>query len=257
MVFALVACEPANVRWRDAARLDAAAATAAGASWRLTLAADGAPAPARAEAPRAMPAGVACPGSIVASRERGADWHAAWFVARADSSVALMVSRSANDGATWAPAMAADARDEGRRGCARPAPAIAADPIAGFVHVAYWIEAPGGGGVWLVHSMDRGVMWHPPVALAFGADPARASVAAAGDTVAVAFESPNANEGWIDLSLSTSAGHLIDFTLPAVSGRSVAARDPRVALRGRTIAVAWTTDNGALIMARTGTRRSP
>ena len=40
-------------------------------------------------------------------------------------------------------------------------------------------------------------MWHSPVALAFGADPALASVAVLGDTVAAAFESPNRSEALV------------------------------------------------------------
>jgi hypothetical protein len=178
-----------------------------------------------------------------------------WFRAREDSSVALLVARSRDGGATWSAAMPADDRDRGRRGCARPAPAIVADPTTGFVHVAYYLEPEGGGAVWLVHSMDDGVSWHPPLALAFGADPAGASVAASGDTVLVAFESPNANEAWIDLALSVSAGHAIEQRAIAVSGRSVPARAPRVAMRGRALAVAWMTAIGALAMARAGTLR--
>ena len=255
ILLAISACEPAPVAWNEAVRLDPAAVAAAGAHWQLALDRQGIPGAQRTDAPRFAYTPAICPGSVVTARERGRDWHAAWWAARADSSVALLVSRSPDDGATWTPPLAADARDRGRRGCARPAPAIAADSATGFVHVAYYLESEGGGGEWLVHSMDHGAMWHPPVALAFGADPAWASVAAIGDTVSVAFESPNAHEGWIMLTLSTSAGHLIDFTLPAVSGRSVPAHDPKVTMRGRTLAVAWVTDNGALAMARTGTRR--
>jgi hypothetical protein len=254
-LLAAAACAPSPVAWRDPVRLSPAAVVAAGPDWRLALGAQGAAPVVRGVPLHAPGAAGGCPGSVVVAHERARDWHAAWFTARADSSVALLVSRTADDGATWSPAIAADARDQGRRGCARPAPAITADSTNGYVHVVYWIEAPGGGGEWLVHSMDHGVMWHPPMPLAFGGDPAAADVAAQGDTVAVAFESPNAAEGWIDLALSTTAGHIIDARLVAVSGRSVAVHGPRVALRGRTVAVAWVTDDGALAMARTGERR--
>lgn len=236
-------------------RLDAGAVAAAGPRWTIVLDAPGA---IRVEQPRApsmaAPSGI-CAGSVVTARTRGSEWYAGWWSARADSSVTLMVARSVDEGAHWAPALSADARDAGRRGCARPALAIAGDSATGFIHLAYFLEPAEGAGVWLTHSMEHGALWHSPVAIAFGADPAATSVAAQGDTVAVAYESPNASEGWIGLALSTSDGHLIDWRIPEVSGRTVPARDPRVALRGRVVAVAWDTQQGALTMARTGTRR--
>ncbi|HUO51891.1 MAG TPA: sialidase family protein [Gemmatimonadaceae bacterium] len=254
-LLALAACEPAPIVWQDAARLEPAAVAAAGPAWRLTVDASGArPAP-RPAAPHAPPAAGACPGSVVTAHERGADWHAAWWAARADSSVVLLVARSADDGRTWTAPLAADDADRGRRACARPAPAIAADSATGYVYVAYWAEPAGGGGEFLVHSMDRGVMWHPPMALGYGADPASADVAAEGDTVAVAYESPNANDGWIDVAISATAGHITDMTAVAVSGRSTRARAPRAALGAHRVAVAWLEDDGRLAMARLGERR--
>ena len=252
---ALAACEREPVQWGEAVRLEPAAVAAAGDTWRLDVSAHGALRVARDTLPAGAPAERACPRSMAFSRERGGEWHAVWWRARDDSSVLLEVALSHDGGVTWSAPLAADDRDRGRRGCARPAPSIMADSTTGFVHVAYYLEPDGGGAVWLVHSMDRGVMWHPPVALAFGADPAAASVTASGDTVAVAFESPNANEGWIDVALSWSAGHVIDHRLVAVSGRSVTAHAPRVAMRGRALAVAWITTLGALAMARVGTLR--
>ena len=252
---ALAACEREPIAWRDAARMEPAQVAAAGPAWRLAVDAAGAPSAVPAAAIVSAPPVRACPGTLVLARERGAEWHAVWFRSRADSSVLLEVAHSLDGGVTWSKPMAADDRDRGRRGCERPAPAMVADSTVGYVHVSYYLEPDGGGAVWLVHSMDDGASWHPPVALAFGADAAASSVAARGDTVLVAFESPNANEGWIDLAISVSAGHLIDQRLVAVSGRSVAARAPRVALRGRTLAVAWITTIGALVMARTGTLR--
>ena len=255
MMLALTACGAPPVSWSEAVRLDSAGVAVAGARWRLVLDVHGAAPAARARVPHAPAPPGSCPGSAVTAREKGTAWHAAWWSARADSSAALMVSRTVDDGITWTPAFAADSGDRGRRGCARPAPAIAADSATGYVYVAYWQEPAGGGGEWLVHSMDHGVMWHPPLALGFGPDPAAADVAAQGDTVAVAYESPNANEGWIDLALSSTAGHITDIREVAVSGRSVAARGPRAALRGRSVAVAWLADSGRLAMARTGMLR--
>jgi hypothetical protein len=254
---ALGACERAPVDWLEPQRLDSASVAAAGPHWVLALDARGG---ARAARPAAttMPAvpGI-CPGTQTAARASGGEWFAGWFSARPDSSVVLMVSRSTDGGATWTKAVAADARDAGRRGCARPGPAIAADSATGFVHLVYFLEPPDGPGVWFVHSMEHGAVWHPPVAIAFGADPAAASVASLGDTVAIAYQAPNEGDGWIGLALSSTDGHIIDRTLPAVSGRAVPAAAPRLAMRGQRIAVAWVTARGSLPMVRTGTRSSP
>jgi hypothetical protein len=251
----LAACQREPVTWGAPMRLPDAALQAAGVQWSIVIPAAGGYALERPNAPTTMPLSNGCPGSIVAARTSGGEWFAAWWRARPDSSVSLMVTRSEDGGGTWSPPRSADARDRGRRGCARPAAAIAGDSLTGYIHLAYFLEPAEGAGVWLTHSMEHGDMWHGPVALAFGADPAFASVAAEGDTVAVAYESPNSNEGWIDLALSTSDGHLIDWRLPAVSGRSVPAEAPRVAVRAHQVAVAWVTQRGALAMATAGTRR--
>jgi len=255
LTFAAAACGRAPIAWQEPARLDLGAVSAAAPEWRLAIGAHDRPRAERASAPAFGEAPGRCPHSAVFARERAHQWYAAWWSARADSSAQLVIARTTDDGATWEAPIVADARDAGTRGCDRPRPAIAADSATGFVHVAYFLQPREGGGVWLVHSMDHGATWHPPVALMYGGDPAETSVAASGDSVAAAFTSPNANEGWVDLALSWSAGHLIDLTESAVSGRSVAAHAPRVALRGRALAVAWVTDAGSLPMARAGTLR--
>jgi hypothetical protein len=255
MCGALSGCRRTPVAWGEAAQLTSASVAVAGAQWRLAIDGRGVPSAEAAKVPLiAAPSGM-CPNSLVAARVSGGEWFAAWWTARADSSVSLMVSRTTNDSAAWSAPVAADARDAGRRGCERPAPAMAADSATGYVHLAYFLEPAEGAGVWLVHSMEHGAMWHSPVALAFGADPAAASVAAFGDTVAAAFESPNGREGSISVALSNSDGHLIDHTLPWVSGRSVPVEGPRIALRGRWIAVAWVTQRGGLVFVRTGVRQ--
>ena len=241
--------------WSDSARLDAAAVANAGPRWTIALDAGGAIGVEPPRLPALAPAAGSCAGSVVAARTSGHEWYAGWWSARADSSATLLVARSTDDGAHWTAPLSADARDTGRRGCARPALAIAADSATGFIHLAYFLEPAEGAGVWLTHSMEHGAMRHSPVAIAFGADPAATSVAAEGDTVVAAYESPNASEGWIGLALSTSDGHLIDWRIAEVSGRTVPARDPRVVLHGRELAVAWETRAGVLAMARRGTRR--
>ncbi|HEX6536129.1 MAG TPA: sialidase family protein [Gemmatimonadaceae bacterium] len=232
----LTACGSEPVAWGAIAR--SAGSDAAGADWRITLD-DGARAslaPALA-VPFTPPAG-ACPGSLVFARSGGGgEWYAAWWQPRAGGA-SLLVSRSANDGGSWTPPSTADARDRSGPGCDRPRPAIAADSAGGYVHLAYFLRPSDGAGVWFTHSMDQGKTWHAPVGIFYGDAPARVSVAAEGDTVVVAYEYPMARDPRIGVALSHSAGHIFDARVQA-SGENEAARDPRVAIHGRTVAVAW------------------
>lgn len=184
-----------------------------------------------------------CPGSLVTAHNGGDEWYAAWWSPRGDGSVVLHAARSDDGGGSWSAPVPADVRDRGARGCERPAPGIATDSAGGYVHLAYWLEPPGEQGVWYAHSMERGALWHEPVGIIFGSDPARASVAANGDTVVVAYEHPNALEGRIGLAVSRSAGHMIDGRTLASAGSAYAER-PLVAVLGRDVTVAWTARQG-------------
>jgi hypothetical protein len=208
--------------------------------WVLALDQAGHPTLAQAEgAPLVLPRG-ACASSAVFARMGRREWYAAWWQPRADSSAALVVARSTNGAATWSPPVTADARDRATLGCHRPRPAIAADPTSGTVYVAYFLRATGGGGagVWLTRSAAQGTRWHAPAYVALGNDPAAVSIAAHGDTVAVAYEDPSARGARVSIAASTTAGGSFDFRR-TVSGTNETASDPHVALRGSTLAVAW------------------
>lgn len=246
----LTACAPDLVDWGavvPVAHQDVAAETlrlVANGAGRVELVANGAgrvelvPVPAVT-----LEVDNACAGSIVAARSGGGEWYAAWWSARGDGSVLLLTARSDDDGRSWSPPMPADVRDRGARGCDRPVPGIAADSAGGYVHLVYWLEPPGEQGVWYTHSMERGELWHEPTGIIFGADPARASVAATGDTVVVAYEHPNASEGRIGLAVSVTAGHMIDGRTLASAGNAYAER-PLVAVLGRDVSVAWVARQG-------------
>lgn len=161
---------------------------------------------------------------------------AAWFDARRDSSVLLMTSRSLN-GAMWSKPVVADSTDRGTRGCGRPAPAIAADSISRYVHLAYFLE-PAGGGVFFAHSMDSGATFHSAVPIVFGNNPARTSVASNGDRVVVAYEDPNSRQPRIGLALSKTMGHLFEKRVVA-SPEYGRARQPLVRLTRDSIRVWW------------------
>jgi hypothetical protein len=181
----------------------------------------------------------ACTGSVTAARASRGEWYAAWFRPRADSSVVLDVARSTDDGASWSAPVTADDRDRGRRGCSRPRPALAADSLSGYVHAAYFIEPRDGAGVWYTHSLERGKLWHQPIGVLYGAEPASASIASLGDTVLVAYEHPAARGTRLGLAISRQAGHSFAERLRVMRVNG-SVRDPRIAFREGHVALAWT-----------------
>jgi hypothetical protein len=203
-----------------------------------------------------------CPQSIRVATDGAGGRYAAWWAPRADSSVVLVVARrSAGDGAWNAPVIA-DARDRGHGGCNRPAPAIAADAARKYVHLAYHLDAPTGAGVYGGHSMESGTYFHDPVAIVYGDRPVATSIATSGEVVAVAYVDPNSARPRIALALSHTAGHLYEDRID-VSPSSMRATDPRVAIDGQRIAVAWTAEEweagaqGSRTMLRMGTLTGP
>ena len=193
------------------------------------------PAPAESIAPGRS----VCPGSVMVADDGAGGAFAAWWESRPDRAGVLLVARRARDGdRAWGAPVVADDRDRGRRGCDRPPPAIAADGRSGHVHLAYFIEPPGGGAVFAGHSLEDGAYFHGPVAIVYGDRPSRTAVAVWGTHVAYAYEEPNGARSRIDLALSASAGHLIEHRLRA-SPPGVVATAPVVALDGHRVAVAW------------------
>lgn len=135
--------------------------------------------------------------------------------------------------------MVVDSTDRGGSGCRRPAPALFADSSNGNVHIAYFIEPPGGSGIFVIHSMDSGSSFHSPVAVAFGSRPSATAVSAEGDRVAVAYLQPMGERSQVFVALSTTAGHIFESGIP-VSEDNADARNPRVSLRGTKLEVSWT-----------------
>jgi hypothetical protein len=190
-------------------------------------------------APESVPhASSACPGSLRVARGGGRNVYAVWWQLRADSSAALLAARSSDGGRSWPELAPVDTADRGASGCRRPAPAIAADSATGYVHVAYALVAPGVPGVFFAHSMPDHFMFHAPVPIVYGERLGRTSVAAHGSVVAVAYEDPNSVDARVGLALSRTLGHTFEHRIAASTGVG-AATEPRVALAGATVAVAW------------------
>ncbi|HKV50664.1 MAG TPA: sialidase family protein [Gemmatimonadaceae bacterium] len=208
------------------------------AGWRLTLDAHAKPVLATQPTTSFVAPAGACAGSMVFAPAGGSDWFVAWWQPRADSSAQLLVSQSIDAGASWSAPVAADDRDHQPLGCGRPNAAIVADSPSGYVHLAYFLAPSQGAGVWYVHSQDKGATWHAPVGVFYGDDPARADVAAHGDTVLVAYEYPNADDARVGVALSYTAGHTF-LARMAVSPNTERASDPRVAIGRGVAAVGW------------------
>lgn len=225
------ACAKDPVAWSDVRYSLAGAAGAPSAPALDSPAADS------GSASISVPDPARCPGSIRVARAKKS-FFAVWWSVRTDSSAVLLLSRS-DDGEPWTEPVAADTTDSSGRGCTRPAPSIAADVASGYVHIGYFAEPPQGAGAFYVHSMDRGVSFHAPVAMVFGSRPANTAVTAEGDRVAVVYEDPNSSRPRIFAGLSRTMGHIFEHNLP-VSDENAAAVSPSAHLRGTKLEVSWT-----------------
>jgi DNA-binding beta-propeller fold protein YncE len=196
----------------------------------------------------------ACPVSVRATRA-GKAILAAWWSIRDDSSGVLLVAQSNDSGKSWNAPVIADSTDQSVRGCARPAPAIAADSASGYVHVAYFAEPMRGRGIFFAHSMDSGRTFHSPVPIVFGDNPAFVAVASDGDRVAVAYDDPNSGQPSIGIALSNTMGHIFKPGDP-ISSASERAKQPTVELSGDRIRVWWSdySDDPRISAARTAYR---
>jgi hypothetical protein len=170
----------------------------------------------------------------------GDDLFRAWWSSRNDSSVVLSLQHSGDRGASWRTAIAVESRDRGRRGCNRPAPGIFYDSVSGYLDLVYFIEGSEGAGVFFAHSMDKGGMFHAPVAVVYGNVPSDASVAGIGDSVVVVFEDPNATTPRIGIALSRTAAHIFEQR-GQVTPDDVPAMAPWVVLDHGKITVWWKT----------------
>ena len=239
----LATCAEPPVRWSPSA----AAPSAPTADMHLAIDTGGG---IQWVAPEPLPPGIAaaaaaCPGSVRVARAGASEVYAVWWEPRTDSSAALLAARSADGGRSWPDRAPVDTADRGVNGCRRPPAAVVADSATGYVHVAYALVAPGGTpGIFYAHSMPGHFLFHAPVPIVYGERPGRTSVAASGDVVAVAYEDPNSKDPRVGLAISRTLGHTFDHRVAASTGIG-AAVDPRVALAGATVAVAWRQRQGA------------
>jgi hypothetical protein len=120
------------------------------------------------------------------------------------------------------------------------------------VYLVYFLDAADGPGVFFAHSMNDGLMFHSPVPVVYGRNPAHAGVAGHGDSVVVVFEDPNATTPTLGFVLSHTTGHIFDQR-GEVTPEEVHAVQPWVALSGNRISVWWMTPDIDRVGHREGT----
>ena len=184
-----------------------------------------------------------CRGSrISATPVRGSVWSASWQV-RGDSSAVLLADQRDTSGALLQ-RIVIDSIDVATLGCARPAPSIAVDSVNGYVHVAYYMVAPEGPGLFYAHLMNTKLrQFEAPLAIVYGEKAVHVAVASRADTVAVVYEDPNSELGRIAMSMSLTGGHLFEQTarLIPVSTSSQEASAPQIVrLAGGQLWIGWT-----------------
>jgi hypothetical protein len=163
-----------------------------------------------------------------------ADTYVVWWSIRSDSSAVL--KHAIKNRGQWSDPVSIDTTDRSHRGCDRPPPAFTMDK-ARQMYVAYFLEPPGGSGIFFSHKMDS-TGFHDPVSIAYGKRASAAAVAAHGDDIAVAYEEPNSERGQIFVALSRSMGHIFEHRVP-VSSPSEIASNPSVTFRGTKLVVSW------------------
>jgi hypothetical protein len=133
--------------------------------------------------------------------------------------------------------------DTERAGCARPPASIAAE--GDNVHVAYAMAAREGPGIFASHSMDRGKLFHSPVAVVYGERIGLTDIAVRGNLVAIVYEDPNSTPRRAGLALSKTMAHLFQSRtlISPPTGEIIA---PWVLLRasGDSILVGWSQRQG-------------
>jgi hypothetical protein len=166
----------------------------------------------------------------------------AWWAVRSDSNGVLSMQRSPDGGLTWQSPVTVDDRDRGRGGCDRPSPALAYDSTSKYIYLAYFLGASDGAGVFFAHSMDDGRMFHSPVPVVYGNNPAHAGVVGHGDSVVVVFEDPNSTTPRLGIVLSSTTGHIFEQR-GEVTPEEVPAILPWVSLQNNRVSVWWMTSD--------------
>ncbi|HEX2217911.1 MAG TPA: sialidase family protein [Gemmatimonadales bacterium] len=156
----------------------------------------------------------------------------------------VVVTRSEDEGRTWAPPVRTRADDWVYPGCPHAGPSLEVD-ARGDLHVAWWTGKEGEAGVYYARSDDGGRTFiAQPVATGDRARPAHVQLAVSGERVYVAWDDGLGDIPRVLLRRSTDGGR--SFGPEALlSEPGVAASYPVLALYGDSVAVAWSQTTAA------------
>ena len=150
----------------------------------------------------------------------------------------IVITRSGDAGRTWAAPVRARDDDWVYPGCPHAGPSLEVD-AEGAVHVAWWTGKEGAAGVYYARSTDGAKSFAAqPIATGERARPAHVQLAVAGRQVYLAWDDGLSDIPRVLLRRSSDQGRSFR---PAelVSDPEAAATFPVLALRGDSLAVAW------------------
>ncbi len=164
--------------------------------------------------------------------------YVAWRAILAGDVRDIVVTRSSDGGTTWAAPVRARADDWVYPGCPHAGPSLEVDAEGG-VHVAWWTGKEGAAGVYYARSTDGARSFTAqPIATGERARPAHVQLALAGRQVFLAWDDGLSEMPRVLLRRSSDRGRSFR-TEELVSESDAAASFPVLALRGDSVAVAW------------------
>jgi BNR repeat protein len=169
----------------------------------------------------------------------------AWREVAAGNVRDIVVARSTDNGATFGPASRVHADGWIIDGCPHAGPSMQVDS-RGRLHIAWWTGKEGGAGVWYAQSPD-GLTFSAPVPLGVAQQsrPAHVQLAlTSGDKIVAAWDDGTVRLPRVMVRVSMNGGQSF---APAeqLSPTGTAAQFPVLAVRGDSIAVAWTGQSAA------------
>lgn len=169
----------------------------------------------------------------------------AWRTVLAGNVRDVVVAKSRDRGATWSAPVRVRADNWVFDGCPHAGPSMQVDS-AGTVHIAWWTGVEGKAGVYYARSTDNGATFEAPVALGVSefSAPAHAQLAIGDGKVVVVWDDGTVKTPRVVMRVSADGGATFSPpTLVSTEGR--AATFPVLALRGRSLTIAWSEQSEA------------
>lgn len=195
---------------------------------------------------RRISLGEACPccRTAIATAPHGVVY-LAWREVTAGNVRDIVVARSTDNGTTFGPATRVHADGWVIDGCPHAGPSMQVDSH-GRVHIAWWTGKEGAAGVWYAKSADGSRFSEPvPLGVARQSRPAHVQLALTpDDRIVTAWDDGTVKLPRVMVRVSTDGGKTF---APAeqLSAEGAAGQFPVLAVRGDSVAVAWTGQSAA------------